>query len=68
MNLMSNRFLDEVSLTEQSSSSTVNISNQEEVGPPEETTMLLWDVNLPMPSNDIFEVQEPLVEILDVKM
>jgi hypothetical protein len=57
MNLMANRFLDEVSLTKQSSSSIINISDQEEVDPPEETTMLIWDPNLPMPSDDLF--QEP---------
>jgi len=34
MNLMANRFLDEVSLTKQSSSSTMNIVDQEEAGPP----------------------------------
>jgi hypothetical protein len=66
MNLMSNRFLDEISLTEQSSGSMVNISDQEEVDPPVETTMLLWDPYLPMPSDDIFYVQEPPVEVLDV--
>jgi hypothetical protein len=57
MNLMSNQFLDKFSLTEQSSSSTMNIANKEEVDPSEETTMLLWDPDLPMPSDDIFEVQ-----------
>jgi hypothetical protein len=67
MNLMENRFLDEVSLTEQSSGSTVNISYHEEVDPSEETTMLLWDPDLPMPSNDIFEVQEPPIEVLVVQ-
>jgi hypothetical protein len=35
MNLMANRFLDEVSLTKISSGSTINIANQEEVDPPE---------------------------------
>jgi hypothetical protein len=49
MNLMANQFLDEVSLTEQSSGSAVNIVDQEEVEPPEETTMLLWDPDLSMP-------------------
>jgi hypothetical protein len=34
MNLMANRFLGEVSLTKQSSSSVINIADQEEVDPP----------------------------------
>jgi hypothetical protein len=34
MNLMANHFLDEVSLTEQSSNSAVNIIDQEEDDPP----------------------------------
>jgi hypothetical protein len=59
MNLMANRFLDEVSLTEQSSGLVMNIIDQEEVDSLEETTMLIWDPNLPMPSNDLFEAQEP---------
>jgi hypothetical protein len=67
MNLMANQFLDEVSLTEQSSGSTMNIFDQEEVDPPEETTMLIWDPDLPMPSDDLFEVQEPPTEVLVVK-
>jgi hypothetical protein len=67
MNLMANRFLDEVSLTEQSSGSAVNIVDQEEVEPSEETTMLLWDPDLPMPPDDVFEVQEPPAEVLDVQ-
>jgi hypothetical protein len=29
--------------------------------------MLLWDCDLPMPSNDLFEVQEPPAEVLAVK-
>jgi hypothetical protein len=67
MNLMANQFLDEVSLTEQSSGSTMNIVDQEEVDPPEETTMLIWDPDLPMPSDDLFEVQEPPTEVLAVQ-
>jgi hypothetical protein len=67
MNLMANQFLDEVSLTEQSSGSVMNIVDQEEVDPPEETTMLIWDPDLPMPSDDLFEVQEPPAEVLAVK-
>jgi hypothetical protein len=68
MNLMDNQFLDEVSLTEQSSVLAMNIVDQEEVDPPKETTMLLWDPDLPMPSDDLFEVQEPPVEVSTVQM
>jgi hypothetical protein len=64
MNLMVNRFLAEVSLTKQSSGSDVNIVYQEEVDPPEDTAMLIWYPNLPMPSDDLFEVQEPLTKLL----
>jgi len=67
MNLMANRFLDEVSLTEQPSSSAMNIVDQEEVDSPEETSMLIWNPDLPMPSDDLFEVQEPPDEVLAVK-
>jgi hypothetical protein len=56
MNLMANWFLDEVSLTKQSSGFVVNIVDQEEVEPPKETTMLLWDPDLSMPPDDVFEV------------
>jgi hypothetical protein len=47
--------------------STVNIVDQEEVEPTEETTMFLWDPDLPMPLDDVFEVQEPPTEVLVVK-
>jgi hypothetical protein len=67
MNLMANQFLDKFSLTEQSISSSVNIVDQEEVDPLEETTMLLWDLELPIPSDGIFEVQEPPAKILAVQ-
>jgi hypothetical protein len=67
MNLMANRFVDEVSLTEQSSDSTINISDQEEFDPPEETTMLIWDPDLPMLFDDLFEVQEPPKKVLAVQ-
>jgi hypothetical protein len=68
LNLMANHFLDEVSLTEQSSSSTINIVDQEEVDPPEETIMLLWDPDLPILFDDLFEVQEPPTKVLVVQM
>jgi len=45
----------------------MNIVDQEEFDPLEETTMLIWDPNLPMPYDDLFEVQEPLTEVLVVK-
>jgi hypothetical protein len=64
MNLMANQFLDEVSLTEQSSSLAMNIVYQEEVDPPEEIAMLIWDPDLPMSFDDLFEVQEPPIEVL----
>jgi hypothetical protein len=67
MNLMANRFLDEVSLTEQPRGSIMNITNQEEVNPLEETTMLIWDPDLVMTSDDLFEVQEPPAKVLVVK-
>jgi len=67
MNLMANQFLDKVSLTEQSSGSTVNVADQEEVDSSEEAAMLLWDADLLVPSNDIFEVQEPPIEVLAVQ-
>ena len=46
----------------------VNIFDQEEVDPSEETTMLFWDPDLPISFDDIFEVQEPPTEVLAVKM
>jgi hypothetical protein len=67
VNLMANQFLDEVSLTEQSSGLAMNITDQEEVDPSEETTMLLWDPDLPMPPNDVFEFQEPPAEVLTMQ-
>jgi hypothetical protein len=56
-------FLDEVSLTEQPSSSVMNIVDQEEVDPPRDTTMLIWDPDLIMPSDDLFESREQPVEV-----
>jgi hypothetical protein len=67
LNLMANHFLDEVSLTEQSSGSTMNIVDQEEVDPLEETIMLLWDPDLPILFDDLFEVQEPPTKVLVVQ-
>jgi hypothetical protein len=64
---MANRFLDEFSLTEQSSGSVMNIVDQEEFDPPEETTMLIWDPDMPITSKDLFEVQEPPAEVLVVQ-
>jgi hypothetical protein len=45
----------------------MNIVDREEVDPLEETTMLIWDPDLPMPSDDLFEVQEPPTEVLVVQ-
>jgi len=64
---MANQFLNEVSPTKQSSGSSMNIADQEEIAPPEETTMLIWDPDLGMPSDDLFEVQEPPAEVLVVQ-
>jgi hypothetical protein len=64
MNLMANWFLDKVSLTKQPNNSVMNIVDQEEVDPPEETTMLIWDPDLRMPFDDLFEVQEPPAKFL----
>jgi hypothetical protein len=58
-----NQFLDEVSLTEQPSGSVMNVVDQEEIDPPEDTTMLIWDPDLIMPSDDLFESQEPPAEV-----
>jgi hypothetical protein len=54
MNLMANQFLDEVSLTEQPSSSVMNVVDQEEIDPPKDITMMIWDTDLIMPSDDLF--------------
>jgi hypothetical protein len=67
MNLMANRFLDEVSLTEQPSGSVMNVVDQEENDPLEDTTMLIWDPDLIMPSDDLFESQETPAEVSVVK-
>jgi hypothetical protein len=63
MNLMANQFLDEVSLTEQPSSLVMNIADQEEVDPPRDTTILIWDPNLIMPSDDLFESCDQPMEV-----
>jgi hypothetical protein len=68
MNLMANCFLDELSLTEQPSSSEINFINQESQEPPKETIMLLWDSNHLMPFNDVVEVHGPPTEVLVVQM
>jgi hypothetical protein len=63
MDLMANQFLDEVSLDEQPRSSVMNVADQEEIDPPKDTTMLIWYLGLIMPSDDLFQVQEPPSEI-----
>jgi len=45
----------------------VNIIDQEEDDPLEEKSMPLWDPDLLMPSDDLFEVQEPPTEVLAMK-
>jgi hypothetical protein len=63
MNLMANHFLDEVSLTEQSSSSAINIVDQEEVDPPRNTSMLILDPDIIASSDDLFESREQPTEV-----
>jgi hypothetical protein len=63
MNFMANWFLDEVFLTEHPSSSVMNIVAQEEVDPPRDTIMLIWDPDLIMPSDDLFESWDEPVEV-----
>jgi hypothetical protein len=60
-------FLNEVSLTEQPSSLVMNIADQKDIDPPKDTAMMIWDPDLIMPSNDLFQVQEPPIEILVVQ-
>jgi hypothetical protein len=67
MNLMANQFLDKVSLTEQPRGSIMNAIDQEEIDPLEDTTMLIWDPDLIMPSDDLLESQEPPAEVAVVK-
>jgi hypothetical protein len=62
MNLMANQFLDEVSLTKQPNSLVMNFFYQEKIDPPEDTTMLIWDPNLIMPSEE-FKFKEPPTEV-----
>jgi hypothetical protein len=45
----------------------MNIVDQEEIAPPKETTMLIWDPDLDMTSDEPFEVQEPPTKVLVVK-
>jgi hypothetical protein len=66
MNLMAKRFLDECSLTKQSSSLEINAIDQESQERTEDTTMPLWDSNHLMPFNDTVEVKEPHAEVLVV--
>jgi hypothetical protein len=67
MNLMANHFLDEVSLTEQSSSLAMNIVDQEEVDPPRDTSMLIWDPDVITSSDDLFGYQEQPTKVLVVQ-
>jgi hypothetical protein len=45
----------------------MNVVDQEDMDPPEYTPILIWDLELIIPSNDLFEVQEPLIEVSVVK-
>ena len=67
MNLMANRFLGEVSLTEPSNSSAFNIVDQEEADPPQDMAMLIWNPNVITSSDDLFKPQAPPTEILVVQ-
>jgi hypothetical protein len=67
MNLMANSFLYEVSLTEQPSHLVMNVVDHEEIDPPKDTTMLIWDPDLIMPYDDLLQVQEPPIEVSVVK-
>jgi hypothetical protein len=64
MNLMANHFLDEVSLTKQSSSSAINIVDQEEDEPPRDTAMLIRDPDVISSSDDLFKPWEQPTEVL----
>jgi hypothetical protein len=61
--MMAKRILYEVSLTKQPRSLVMNVVDQEEIDPPEDTTMLIWDHGLIMPSDDLFQVQETPREV-----
>ena len=54
MNLMADWFFDEVSLNKQPSGSVMNVVDQEEIDPTEDTTMLIWDPDLIIPSDNLF--------------
>jgi hypothetical protein len=45
----------------------MNVVDQEDIDPPEDTAMLIWDLDLIMPSDDLFESQEPPIEVLVVQ-
>jgi hypothetical protein len=54
MNLMDNWFLDEVSLIKKPISLVMNVVDQEDIDPPKDTTMMIWDHDLIIPSDDLF--------------
>ena len=41
----------------------MNIADQEDIDPPQDITMLIWDPDLIMPCNDLFESQGQPVEV-----
>jgi hypothetical protein len=63
MNLMANHFLGRVSLTEPSSSSAFNIVDQEETDPQQDMTMLIWDPDGIVSSDDLFKLHAPPAKI-----
>jgi hypothetical protein len=50
-------------LGQTSSNLAMNTVDQEEFDPPQDTTMMIWDLDLIMPSNDLFESREQLAEV-----
>jgi hypothetical protein len=45
----------------------IGVIDQESQEPPEETAMLIWDSDHPIPFNDVTEVQGPPAEILAIQ-
>jgi hypothetical protein len=64
---MANQFLDEFSLTEKPSGSVISIVDKEIHEPLEETPMLLWDSNHPIPFTDTCDGQGCPAEILAIQ-
>jgi hypothetical protein len=60
-------FLDGCALTEKPGDQASNTTENEVSEPPEQTTMVLWDINHMSPSDDPTEEEEPPNEILVVQ-